>query len=454
MRIPEAPPPLNDLLERYGERLPSLYQSDFAKDPRNRHLHWSELKRRPPPIGRNHHEWWIATKIARQAVRRELPFADQAGNSFWFAESGALYQRLFEIEREASGTIEMPVDMPHAESRNRYLISSMFEEAIRSSQLEGAATTRLIAKEMLRTGRAPRSNHERMIYNNHRGMAFVREIASEDLTRQSLLELHRILTHKTLAVEETAGRFRRSDESVNIVDERDGELLFTPPSAEQLEQRIDKLIRFANQRDHQPFLHSVVRAALLHFMVGYEHPFVDGNGRTARALFYWLMVREGYWLMEYLSISSVIRRAPGQYMRAYLYTETDDCDFTYFLDYHLRVILGAIRQLHAYLARKSRESIQTEALLENSQETLRLNHRQVALIGHLVKHPQVRPTIASHQRSHGVTYQTARTDLLRLVDLELIKVLKRGRAFEFRLPLNFNEQLRSVAGESTTPINY
>jgi len=452
MRIPETPPAFGDLIAKYANRLPSLYNAQAARVPCNRYLHWSEMKRRSPPPGCNHHEWWIATKITRQAIRRELPFADQAGNPFWFAESGALYQRLFQIEREASGSIKMLADMPYAESRTRYLISSMFEEAIRSSQLEGAATTRLIAKEMLRTGRAPRNNHERMIYNNHRGMAFIREIANESLTRESLLELHRILTRKTLTVEGAAGRFRKSDESVSIVDERNGEILFTPPSAEQLEQRIDKLISFANQRDHQPFLHPVMRAALLHFMVGYEHPFVDGNGRTARALFYWLMVREGYWLMEYLSISSVIRRAPGQYIRAYLHTETDDCDFTYFLDYHLRVIQGAMRHLHAYLARKSRESMQTEALLENSQEALRLNHRQAALIGHLVKHPQARPTIASHQRSHGVTYQTARTDLLRLVDLELIKTLKRGRAFEFRLTPNFREQLRSVAGESTKPI--
>ena len=57
----------------------------------------------------------------------------------------------------------------------RFLVNSLMEEAIRSSQLEGATTSRRVAKEMLRTGREPRDRSERMIANNYRALQFMRE---------------------------------------------------------------------------------------------------------------------------------------------------------------------------------------------------------------------------------------------------------------------------------------
>ena len=74
------------------------------------------------------------------------------------------------------------------------------------------------------------------------------------------------------------------------------------------------LCDFANEdEDGEPFIHPVVRAILLHFWLAYDHPFEDGNGRTARILFFWLMQQRGYWLIEYLPISPIIRKAPAKY---------------------------------------------------------------------------------------------------------------------------------------------
>ena len=58
-------------------------------------------------------------------------------------------------------------------------------------------------------------------------------------------------------------------------------------------------------------------------MLAFIHPFVDGNGRTARSLVYWYMMKKGYWLTEYLSISRIIYRNKAQYEKAFLYTEAD-----------------------------------------------------------------------------------------------------------------------------------
>ena len=445
MRMPTTPPPLSKLLQAREGRIGDLLGSEVGNSPRDRYPHWSELRHRKPPEGLSSEDWWLAVKIARLSMRHVLPLEDKGGKSFWFCDSGYLHRMLHQVDQSAGGRVELPADLVNPTNRERYLVDSLAEEAITSSQLEGAATTRLVAKEMLRSGRLPRDRGERMIHNNYNGMEFVAEIVDEALSTPILLELQRILTDGTLDDPEAVGRFRRPSDEVSVVDQRDGTILHEPPDAEDLVERMERLFEFANRADDEPFIHPVVKAVLLHFMIGYEHPFVDGNGRTARVLFYWAMAKSKYWMMEYLPISAIIRKAPAQYARSYLYSERDDNDVTYFLDYNLRVVLRSIKRLHRYLAGKAHDSQEFERLLGKAHLLAVLNHRQVALLGHMHKHPGASYTIGGHCRSHRVTYQTARTDLLRLVKLGLAKSAKRGRMFVFTQAEGFAQQLRELS---------
>ena len=445
MRMPVTPPPMPALLRTRAERIGGLLSSDIGRLPENKYLHWSKLKYVQPPEGFSSEDWWLAVKMARFSVRHTLPLADKQGRPFAFSDSGYLYRMLHQVDRGAGGRIELPADVVNADSRNRYLVNSLIEEAITSSQLEGAATTRLVAKDMLRSGRPPRDRSERMIVNNYRGMEFLSEIAREDLSAPILLDLHRILTEGTFDDPDAAGRFRLPSDRVFVTDPRDGTILHEPPDASALGERMERLFAFANTTGGEPFVHPVVKAILLHFMIGYEHPFVDGNGRTARALFYWAMARFGYRMTEFLSISTIIRKAPAQYARAYVLSEIDDNDVTYFLDYHLRVILRSIRGLHAWLARKAEETRDVLRLLDRLAPAAVLNYRQTALIEHMHKHPGMSYTIESHRRSHNVTYQTARTDLLKLAESGLMQYARRGRAFIFTQAVDFDDRLRELA---------
>ena len=447
--MPPPLPSLQDLLdEGQFERIRELFTSDIGKIPENKYLHWSKLRYLTPPEGFSNEEWWIAIKIARKSVRHALPLDDKMGRPFSFSDSGYLYRMLHEVDRDAGGHVELPADVVTTDSRNRYLVNSLIEEAITSSQLEGAATTRRVAKEMLRSGRRPRDRSERMIVNNYRAMEFVRDLVGEDLSVPMLVELQRILTEDTLDDRGAVGRFRLPSDRVYVVDQRDGTVLHEPPDAIEIDARVERLLQFANETGDTAFVHPVVRAILLHFMIGYDHPFVDGNGRTARALFYWAMAKFGYWMTEFLSISTIIRKAPVQYARAYVFSETDDNDVTYFLDYNLRVILRSIRQLHAYLARKTRETRGVQRLLDRFVPASVLNYRQVAVIVAMRKHPDMFYTIESHRRSHNVSYQTARTDLFKLADHHLVTAAKRGRAFVFALAEDFDDRLRELANRS------
>ena len=446
MSMPKNPKPFDELDSSYERNdLVRLLGSDIGSLPKDRYLHWDQLRHLPPPEGFTNLDWWTAVKLKRMVSRHDLPFKDTRGRPFSFSDTENLYPRLHQVDRDASGKIEVPHgDAVNSGSRERYLMSSLIEEAITSSQLEGAVTTRRVAKELLRSGRPPRDNSERMIVNNYSGMEFLRENIDEELTVPMLMDLQRTLTEGTLGPD-VVGRLRRPTDSVAVVDQRDGEVIHMPPDASQLSDRIELLLDFANGRtEDDQFLHPVVKAILLHFMVGYDHPFVDGNGRTARALFYWSMARSGYWLTEFLSISTVIQKAPAQYVRAYVFSEIDDNDVTYFLDYNLRVILESIRLLHTYLARKTKETSKLEAVLRGSDAALVLNHRQVALLGHMLKHPDASYTIDGHRRSHNITYETARTDLRALDKMGLIVKYTGRRKWIYRMSDNFEDRLKRI----------
>lgn len=302
-----------------------------------------------------------------------------------------------------------------------------------SAQLEGASTSREVAKDMLHSGRQPRDNGERMIYNNYIAMRQLQGWRRKPLTPEAVFEIHRLLTQDTLDEPSAAGRFRRADEAIRVYDHRDGSVLHEPPPADELPERLRALCDFANAVDGMDFLHPVLRAIALHFQLAYDHPFMDGNGRTARALFYWSMLRNGYWLTEYLSISSVLRKAPGQYARAFLHTETDGADLGYFADHQLQTLEAAVDGLRDYGARKTRERQQADNLLKpTSTFGARFNHRQRELLLDALRHPDKHYRIAIHQSEQRVTYQTARTDLLGLESAGLLRRQRRGNAYVFR----------------------
>jgi len=454
MRVPLSPPRIEPLLSAIEpEQLVRLFEAQPTQD--GRYLHWDELRHRPPPEGLSSEHWWAAVKMARRGMLKSLPLVDKQDRPIRFAMPDPVLKSLHEIDRHAAGEIAMERQVVSGEDRDRYLVSSLIEEAITSSQLEGASTTREAARDMLRSGRRPRDRSERMVLNNYHVMEQIRRLKSEPFSTDRILELHSIVTDGTLDPPDAAGRFRRTDEKVSVMDPTQTVVLHEPPPADTLEDRMGQLCAFANQHDAEdPFVHPVVRAILVHFMLGYDHPFVDGNGRTARALFYWSVARSGYWLMEYLSISRLLLKAPAKYARAYLHTETDDNDATYFIAYHLEVIQQAIHALHDYLERKIREQRSAESLLRRAPTLAdQLNHRQIALLSHAMRHAGHGYTVKSHERSHRVTTQTARTDLLKLAELGLLEQRKRGRAFVFYSPADLPNRIRNASnGEISQPV--
>jgi Fic family protein len=447
MRIPVRPPPLENLIREIAELSPServfelVFGGAIGPEPRGKYRHWDNFRHLPTDDGVAPEYHWAAVKIARRPLLRTLPFTDVHGRPFQAGLPPAALEMLHHVDRDASGVIGAPEPVTNAETQATYLLKSIVEEAIKSSQLEGASTTRRVAKDMLISGREPRNRSERMIVNNYEALQYVRQHKLEQITPSRVLKLQAILTQGTLDDPSAAGRFRRDDENI-VVEDETGVLLHRPPTEAELPERLRRLCAFANGGAGREFMHPVVRAILVHFALAYDHPFVDGNGRTARALFYWVMAREGYWLCEYVSISRILKKARAQYARSFLYTETDDNDATYFVLYQLRVLTRAIAELHTYLTRKAGEIREVDDLVHQSRNVhANLNSRQLDLLSHALKHPGAEYTIRSHQRAHEVAYATSRSDLLALAQAKLLTQRKRGRLFVYVAPPDLRARL-------------
>jgi Fic family protein len=410
---------------------------------KGQYIHWDDFLNRKLESDLTHEQYWYGLKYLRNAARVNTPLSDKYNKPFGYVLTDEIFKTLHRIDINTAGKIEslFPSALNN-ENKERYVISSLIEEAITSSQIEGAVTTRKVAKEMIRSGRAPKDVSEKMILNNYLTMKKITEIKNEKLTPELILEIHRQVTMESLDDPSGSGRLRASDEKIEVGDEISGETYHIPPNAEELEYRLERLCKFANNESGGVFIHPVIRAIVLHFSLAYDHPFIDGNGRTARAVFYWSMLNSGYWLFEYISISQAIKNSKVKYYRSFLLSETDDNDLTYFILYHLEIINASINNLGRYLEKKTKE----ERRLEKEVRSLSMfNHRQKALLSHALKNPHQTYTYKSHASSHNIARQTARTDILGLEKLGLLVQGGPDKKRNFQPANNLQEKLLELS---------
>lgn len=303
-----------------------------------------------------------------------------------------------------------------AESRQQYLVSSLMEEAIYSSQMEGAATTRKVAKDMLRKKMSPRDKSQQMIVNNYQTINYIAEHKTDSLTPELLLHVHQLMTSNTLDSPDDSGRFRKNDDIV-VENGITHETVHIPPTYTEIPSFVKSLCDFFNETHSKVFIHPIIRGIIIHFMIAYVHPFVDGNGRTARAMFYWYMLRQGYWLTEYMSISRVIAKSKKAYEKSFLYAEADMLDIGYFVNYNLGVLEKSFKQLQEYIKRKQLDKNSANKFFKLGN----INERQAQILKMYYEDPALILTVKDLQVKFLVAPTTAKNDLMLLLERKFIK---------------------------------
>lgn len=351
---------------------------------------------------------WQAVTIQRQLNAQDIHFGKY---TFHFTITQNMLSLLHDFDMNLGGSLGTKSIIPNTD-KNYYLISSIMEEAIASSQMEGASTTRRIAKDMLRKQLKPTNKSQQMIVNNYETISKILKNKQEGFTKEGLLDIHRSIANKTLDNPEDEGVFRRNDD-IFVVDGITGFVAHTPPSYNEIDKMIEDLCEFANKDNSDNFIHPIIKGIIIHFVLAFIHPFVDGNGRTARSLFYWYMIKKGYWLTEYLSISRIIYTNKKGYEKAFQYTENDGNDLSYFIQYHLDVMKRAFEELKKYLQRKIDEQQNIIKFVGISN----INERQRYVLRNISESKRTMFTPKELATQFDISARSARTDLQELVEM-------------------------------------
>jgi Fic family protein len=357
---------------------------------------------------------WKEVKLIRKLTNKKVDFNSKLKIGLNYGINDYLQQKLHYLDFNFGAGIQKEQLLSDLD-KHHYLSNSLMEESIFSSMIEGATTTRVKAKDMLRKGKKPSTKSEQMILNNYKTIQYISENKNEEITIEKLIEIHKLVTENTLD-EENIGCFRSSND-VLVMNQITGEIVHTPPNYEELSGLMDIFCEFFNENPKDDFIHPIVKASILHFLIGYIHPFVDGNGRTARAIFYWYLLQNGYWLTEYLSISRVILKTKTQYEKAYIYTEIDEMDVTYFIHYQVKVLIQAFEDLKIYSAKKKKE----ENKLSKYLKLKNINERQAQILFWIEEDHNRFFNVKEIENIFNITNQTARSDVEELVEKDFLK---------------------------------
>ncbi len=390
------------------------------------YLFWDKVRYKPRPKELSAEEFWAVIKLLRQysSSRTNTVVKDKQGKPFSWQPLPGMDYFLHDVDMNLGGLLQSqaPDDQP---TRRTYISGGVIEEAIASSQLEGANTTRRVAKRMIVEKRAPSNKPEQMIMNNYQTMLDVEGgLCNKEMSLDLLCDLHELLTHDTIKSDEV-GRFRKAGENIVVHNTKTGDIHHVPPPLKFMKKEIKRFIAYANDAvPKAEFVHPLIKAIILHFWIAYLHPFTDGNGRLARTIFYWYLLRKEYWAFSYLHLSRVILKSPTQYSYAYLYTEQDDNDLTYFIDYNIRKIRQAKNEFEKYYKRKEAEN---RSMAKLARGKYKLNDRQIQLLKYLHKDATLTSSIKSHSHMNDIGRMTARKDLERLEELGFLTSEKVGR---------------------------
>ena len=443
MPLPDPAPSRSSLTADFAaldvDRQVDLIDGASTLDDKGRYLPWDQIRYRTPPQGLTARQYWFGISMARRSSAQTLPLLGRGGQPFWYSNTPLLLDALNRLDQTLNSHVLGDETLMTTAARKRWFQRGLMEESIESSRLEGANTSRELAREMLRDGSPPRDKSERMIANNYAAMQAVARWAAEGdpIDREHILRLHAIVTSGTLRDEHDAGRLQAPGEARVYVVSASQQIVHQPPAADELPERMQRLCDFAGGGLGTEFLPPIIRAILLHFMIGYDHPFVDGNGRTARSLFYWSLLRSGWWLAPYLPISHFLLQAPAQYSLAYQYVTADGNDVTHFLLHQLDVMQRAVSLLERDL---QEQAAAMRGLVERLGQS-GLSERQLAILNAALDQPNRLFTIAQQQREHQVSYWSARSDLQDLAERGYLSRERSGKKFVFRPSPDLEERL-------------
>lgn len=383
-----------------------------------RYLNKKEIMYRlPSSISIN--KFWPELLQARKNI--QVPLLDKGEQNLWFCRQSHLTERLKQIDRVAKSNIfnYIPDQMQSA-----VIFDALVNEAFNSSVIEGAFSTKKRSREMIKNKETPKDKSEQMIINNYEALEFVLENLEKPINEDIVLTIYRIVTKNTLEAEDQVEKYR--DDAVFVIDPNLADPIYEGPNQAKVHVMMDSLFDFMNSEDD---LHPICKSAIIHFYLVYIHPFFDGNGRTARCIAYMYLLQKGYDAFKFFSLSLLVKEARSKYYKAIKDVEDNESDTTYFIIFYSNMILQSVSSILDILKKETVKGIILQGI---KKDGVVLSNRQKQAINIFIKKNK-ELTIAEYQNKYKVAYQTARTDLLQLEEIEVLTKTKEGKKFVFRI---------------------
>lgn len=366
------------------------------------------------PVSISIQQFWPELEKERRKHSQELPLLAQDGKPFWFVLTSGIEKQCDAIAELARRDIAFT-----GPEFDALFQDAVVDEAVYSSVIEGAFTSREQAADFIRQNKQPRNKSEQMVKNNYDALTYVLEHLEDEISEETILQIAQIVTRSAAEVQVNGYR----DGAVYVTG-REG-VVYTPPQADVVPEMMRSLVAFIQKSE----LHPLLKACIAHFYFVYVHPFGDGNGRTARALSYMMLLQAGYDFFRYFSISGIVAEERGKYYRSMRNVEDSDGDMTYFIDAYSGMLARTVEKMEHHL----KYHVLASQKLKELEQCGTLNERQLKGAKWLLESGGSSVTVETWRKKYKVVTETARRDLLALCDAGLLDRELDGRRAVFRI---------------------
>ncbi len=249
------------------------------------------------------------------------------------------------------------------------------------------------------------------------------EKCADNITEGIILEIHRLNTRGILTDSE-AGHYRKVE--VAVVNGF-GRVTFQPPEASQVPALMHDFVAWLNGKEAKE-LYTVLMSGIAHYEFVRIHPFVDGNGRTARALATLILYLRGFDTKRFFALDDYYNEERSRYYEALQTVDPKTINISQWLEYFtegVAVSMGRVKQAILDLS--------LDRLLKEERGQIYLNDRQIKILKYLQTNPRI--TISEIQKMFDkkISRDTANRELKLLLENKLVKRIGKGRAIYYEL---------------------
>lgn len=299
--------------------------------------------------------------VMKEMVFKELPLSDFAGKT-----------KLVYADSLLTNSSQAAKKLLQYQGNAQYGLQSLEEEILSTFSIEQIDTSRESVRRIL-AGRAPEDEQEMRILGMKRGFEFI-SCKENKINAHTLRELYEIAINPYLSWKEdklNPSQFYRNDD-VSVVNKLDEKKIHKGLAAELIPEKMNELFLFIEREQK---MDDLAKAAVIHFYIGYIHPYFDGNGRMARLVHSWYLLQKGYSSTLFLPFSSLILKTKVHYNKAYELTEKNAeisgvIDITPFLNYFNENVYRQIgqQQFHSTILEQFHLLLQSGRITEKEKD--------------------------------------------------------------------------------------